>query len=336
MAERLPLKLGVALAVGLILFILLLSYVGFERVSSIMVRASPPWLAASAAILIPFYLLRAYRWKLILMPVRNPTRLSSLFWITGVGYMVNTLIPVRVGELARAILVDRSEKTGFTAGLSSIAIERLLDLVALASLGALTLSLTPFTSTPQVVIGSLKAVVLLIIALIALIFLAVRFKSGILSLLGRLPLKASWRQRIAGFIESLIEAAGSMVAKPRLLASSLLLSWLLWTVFYGSYYFLFKAFNYEASALLIFTGYIFMMITFILPAAPGYVGSFEAFWMLIFLALGLKGSETLLAMALTYHLISITAMIGLGALAASILGISIAETLRGKGAEFQR
>ena len=127
-----------------------------------------------------------------------------------------------------------------------------------------------------------------------------------------------------------------MVAKPRLLASSLLLSWLLWTVFYGSYYFLFKAFNYEASALLIFTGYIFMMITFILPAAPGYVGSFEAFWMLIFLALGLKGSETLLAMALTYHLISITAMIGLGALAASILGISIAETLRGKGAEFQR
>jgi hypothetical protein len=325
------LRLLTALVAGSVLFTLMLWYIGFEKISSAMLGASPLWVGASAAVSALFYLLRAYRWKIILIPVRNPTSLSNLFWITGVGYLVNTIIPLRIGEITRAILVDKTEETSFSGGLSSIAVERLLDLVAVASLGAIALYLAPQTlAIPEIVMGSLKALAALIILLIIILFLAVKFEEEIQQILHKLPLKAYWKDKIVGFAGSLIEAARSIVSKPSLMASSLILSWALWLFQFGAYYFLFKAFNYSAPIFVIFIGYIFLMATFILPAAPGYVGSFEAFWMLIFLALGLTAPELLLAMALTAHILMIVVVGCLGSLGASILGISLAEAIKVK------
>lgn len=325
------LRLLTALAAGSALFAFMLWYIGFEKISSAMLGASPLWVGASAAVSILFYLLRAYRWKIILLPVRNPTSLSNLFWITGVGYLVNTIIPLRIGEITRAILVDKTEGTSFSGGLSSIAVERLLDLIAVASLGALVLYLAPQTlAIPEIVMGSFKALAALIILLIIILFLAVKFEGEIQQILHRLPLKVYWKDKIVGFTGSLIEAARSIVSKPSLMASSLVLSWALWLFQFWAYYFLFKAFNYDVSIFVIFIGYIFLMATFILPAAPGYVGSFEAFWVLIFLALGLTAPELLLAMALTAHLLMIVIIGCLGSLGASILGVSLAEAIKVK------
>jgi hypothetical protein len=301
-------------------------------------KASPKMLAASAFMYVLFYAGRAYRWKIILRPLKNPVKFSNTFWITAIGYLVNMLIPVRIGELTRAFLIDRSEKIGFSGGLSSIAIERLLDLIAVATIGALTIFFASFTlNVPKELIGSLQAIAILILIIVALLFLAVRFEEKIClllsSILRRLPGSQLWKEKILGFIKALIESVRIMISKPALMSVSMVLSWMLWIANFLAFYFLFKAFNYETSVLIILLGFIFMMITFILPAAPGYVGSFEAFWMLVFMGLGLTQMNILLAMGLTMHLLTIGITITLGIIGIAVMGISLGEALKVRGRE---
>jgi uncharacterized membrane protein YbhN (UPF0104 family) len=67
-----------------------------------------------------------------------------------------------------------------------------------------------------------------------------------------------------------------------------------------------------------------MSLSHILPATPGYVGSYEAFWVLIFTLLGVK-MDTLLAMGVISHLIGLLPTIIVGCISVVWIGASFEE-----------
>ena len=86
-------------------------------------------------------LLRSWRWRSLLAPVRPRLPLAELFSITAIGY-VALLLPGRVGEIARPALLNRRLDVPFAPALATIGIERAaLDLLAVLMGGAVALLL---------------------------------------------------------------------------------------------------------------------------------------------------------------------------------------------------
>jgi len=76
------------------------------------------------------------------MPLKE-THLSNLFSTTIIGFMVNSLIPGRLGEIVRPYLLGQKEGISKTAAFATIIVERIFDLVTLLVLFSLYLMLAP-------------------------------------------------------------------------------------------------------------------------------------------------------------------------------------------------
>jgi uncharacterized protein (TIRG00374 family) len=112
------------LAVGL--FVFFLSRVPLAQIGARIASASPGWLAASVAISLSTFALRALRWVWILRPVGRVPWFSS-FRATGIGFAANTVLPARAGEVIRPAWLARDRGLPFAALLASIVFERILD-----------------------------------------------------------------------------------------------------------------------------------------------------------------------------------------------------------------
>jgi uncharacterized protein (TIRG00374 family) len=81
----------------------------------------------------PFYILsvyvRALRWRHLTDPIAPMSR-GILFRSTALGFMVNNLLPLRIGEVVRSWTLARSTDTSFGAVVGTVVLERVLDVVA--------------------------------------------------------------------------------------------------------------------------------------------------------------------------------------------------------------
>lgn len=326
-------RLLVFLLVGVLLLAGLLWWVGVDRLWAAMSGASPLWLLASALMIFPGYLVRALRWRLLLLPVKNRVGFSNAFWATVVGFMVNTLIPIRLGEFVRAYVLSERERIGFAPSFSSIMVERTLDLIGLLTIGFITMLMLPLgTDLPDWILEGFKAIGILIGIILAVIVLGVKRENVILKLLGRvlafIPLLNRRTNKIVEFARSLIGGLKGLSQNPKMFAVNMALTWVLWLLYCLTIYFFFKAFSYPVSVVTIILGGVLLSLASILPAAPGYVGTYEAYWVLIFMALGIVQTDLLLAMGVTSHLLGIATMIILGCIGIICLGITFSEAFK--------
>ncbi len=97
---------------------------------------------AIASISIPFvlisHLLRAWRWKTMLRPVKEQTSLLNLFSAVMLGYAANNIIP-RSGEFLRPFAFSRREKISLSKAIASVVIERFVDILNLLLFMAIAL-----------------------------------------------------------------------------------------------------------------------------------------------------------------------------------------------------
>jgi uncharacterized protein (TIRG00374 family) len=76
--------------------------------------------------------LRSARWGLLLP--EHTVRTSTLFRALVVGFTINNLVPLRMGEVARAYLLARWCRIPYGATVASLLVERVLDGLSLAIL----------------------------------------------------------------------------------------------------------------------------------------------------------------------------------------------------------
>jgi uncharacterized protein (TIRG00374 family) len=88
------------------------------------------WLIPSASIAILSFILRVFRWQWIL---KNHKRIPfiKVYHPLMIGFMLNCVLPGRLGEFARPVLLKKEENIPFSTGLGSIVTERLFDMICL-------------------------------------------------------------------------------------------------------------------------------------------------------------------------------------------------------------
>jgi hypothetical protein len=122
--------LGTCLAAaGLLIFF---RSVDPHRLAQQLAHANPLALAACAGLSVCTLWFRALRWS-IMLPARPLSHKKQLFSIVTISFMINNILPARMGEAARAVLLWR--RNGFSAAVSigSLIVERGIDVLALSA-----------------------------------------------------------------------------------------------------------------------------------------------------------------------------------------------------------
>jgi uncharacterized protein (TIRG00374 family) len=125
MDSRLRTVLIVAITLALLAFFF--RDANFAEVWAETRRADPVLLLAAALVTGITYAFRAWRWQSLLAPI-GPTRFSTAFRTTVIGFAMSFFLPARAGEVIRPYLLARAEGLQPTAAFATIILERLLDL----------------------------------------------------------------------------------------------------------------------------------------------------------------------------------------------------------------
>jgi uncharacterized protein (TIRG00374 family) len=95
-------------------------------------------LALACLILTVSYVTRGLRWRVVLSAERQIAA-STVFSATMAGYLGNSVLPARAGELIRSALLGRQADLSTSYVLATVLLERLADVVALVLIGLLAL-----------------------------------------------------------------------------------------------------------------------------------------------------------------------------------------------------
>ena len=76
------------------------------------------------------HVLRAERWRMLLIPTGNKVKLSNSFFSLMIGYLVNLAIP-RGGEISRCYNLLKLEKTPVEVSFGTVVVERIIDVLSL-------------------------------------------------------------------------------------------------------------------------------------------------------------------------------------------------------------
>jgi glycosyltransferase 2 family protein len=114
----------VGFAISGVALVLTLRNVDFHELGKALGEARLVWIAPAAVFWIVSYFARAARWSLFMG--------GTPYWVTmhaqNIGYMLNCTLPFRLGEVARAYVMGEKSHVSMARALSSIIVERVLDL----------------------------------------------------------------------------------------------------------------------------------------------------------------------------------------------------------------
>jgi hypothetical protein len=261
--------------------------------------------------------LKAWRWRVLLAPdAEEQVPYTAVFWAIWLGQFVNVILPfLRLGEIARAYAIN--QQTGFSQvrALSSVVVEKSLELVML---GLLVLVLLPILALPENMQGTGLTFLLIAGAVMVGLSVVAYQTNWVIARLSRLfqllpqPLEVRLTILLISGLEGLASLR-SRAALGRLLISSVLLVLLgLLTPFL-----LFQAFHVPlglAEAAVVDSA---LSLTTSAPSTPGQLGIFEGTVALVLYQFGQTNQALIVSYAVVYHLVVLLPKILLGGLAAS-------------------
>lgn len=138
------LRFWIGMCISVAALAVLAYQVDVEEVLESFREASYIWLAPALFFAIASLASRAARWRTLFLPLKLPV--PQLFGLMLVGYTVNTLLPLRAGDVARAHLIGQVHHESRVRAFTTIVVEHLLDAVVIT---VILLALTPFVTFPQ-------------------------------------------------------------------------------------------------------------------------------------------------------------------------------------------
>jgi uncharacterized protein (TIRG00374 family) len=324
------------LGIGVVAVAILLLFTDPATVASQAAKIPLISIALFVASTLGFHFLRSVRWRLLLRTIMGEAEFGMVFWTNMIGYAVNQFVPVRFGgEVTRAYIIDAKKHVGFFPSLSTVAIERILDLLSIAVLGLLG----AFAYT--VVLHQLSVMIILVVtgaasaAMFAVVLVGSRnlplVMRGFRWLASHMPLREAWRTKILRVIESSLVGATAIGRDYRLLGISIVLSVGIWVVSFLGFYAMLAGIGFGGTAMAILLGTMLFQLSFILPSSPGNVGTFEFFFLTSFAAIGLTtlpASASLLAIIFVTHAFNLILVALLGTAGIGLLGLKIGEVFK--------
>lgn len=273
-------------------------------------------LAVSPVLLLLNFAVRTARWRRLFLPDFRP-HFANAFTAMMAGYLFNNILPARAGELVRVHMIGKRAQLPRSTALGTVVLERALDLLVLLALLAFVMIIQPlpgWAAYASKVVASLAFVALA--AILTLGFLGERIIGMALPGLGFLPSQFTQRLDVSG--RAFVSGISALLHVSHL-AYFFALTAVAWALELLLVYVLAQAFHLDLG----FINLLFVMLVIALgtmvPASPGYVGTFEFFGVSALSLLGITGSAAL-GFVVTLHAVLLLGSSVLGAVCVAWYG----------------
>ena len=343
-------KLLISLVIGSLLSALTL-YLSFRNVPlrqlvTYLGAINYWWIVPTIGIMVTTFVLRTLRWQLILKSI-DQIGFRQAFHPLMIGFMMNCVLPGRVGELARPVLLRQKHGISITTGIATVAAERIFDIGMLISL--FTLVFTTISSRPDLTgdyfgfhlnSAVLKSAALGMIRIsIALIVCIALFTIGVtrrliktcIGQMGRylvviMPRAKAKIERLISLAISIMDnfAIGlTMVRNPGTMIACVILTILIWLLTAISYLVFAKGCpGINLSFVEFTTTMVVICFAIALPSVPGFWGVWEAGGVFALSIFGVAEKDAL-GFILVNHATQIFPVIAIGLISALITSVNI-------------
>ncbi len=283
-------------------------------------------LLSGVAFLLAFSI-RGVRWKLFLNPVGKVSTFKAVK-LYMVGIFLNFLLPIRVGEVAKPLMLKRISHIPISHSLPTVAIDKALDLMP----ALFIMAIVPFLGMQMdiklwLVLGLVGGI---LISLIFFVTLAAWKRTSALGLLHKVSrvFPKSIGSRFEDFAAGFIDAMLLGIKRPKTFIAAILLTCTA-VIFEGIFAMLaFWVTGFPVPLGTAIFGYAVYNMFYILPNPPAQIGSNEAVGLLVFAGLLHLSKDKVAAMFVFSHLWLALLMSTTGMACLSALGLTISNVMK--------
>jgi hypothetical protein len=235
-------------------------------------------LLLTAMTIVLFLLLRAVRWQFMLQggyAKKRPVPYRTVFHIQNIGYLLGNILPFRLGDVARAVLIGSVPPVTISLGLSTMITERVFDLLLMVAIFPFALVAT--SELPPETETAIRLVGLLAIFAAAVLIVAANQRSRAMSVVTNIlnRTKLLDTPRWSGRFDDLLRGLETLTNWKDGL-TLLILSVVVWLPIFASYYYGMQGLNMQPT--IAETIFVVCIAAFSIaaPSSPGQIGVFEA------------------------------------------------------------
>ncbi len=251
--------------------------------ADLFVHSSWGLLLASVPVILVSHVIRASRWIRLLSKADVRPGFSAAFSSVMIGYAANTLIP-RSGELLRPYVLTRRSSIAYATTLSSVVVERILDLITLLFGIAILVTLRSdvvskalpgFTVTTMILAFAVPALAMgVLLILVAFTNVGARLINALIR-----PFHAPLADRAVRFMQEVRVGAAALTDRstwgPVILESALI-----WAVYIVPLWLVLEAMPWQGAPFTFADAGILLIVTAIgvtIAPTPGAVGVYQGF-----------------------------------------------------------
>lgn len=262
---------------------------------------------------------RAQRWR-VLLADRLP--LQRAFNIMNIAYLVNGVLPLRIGEVARIFMTSRANAAipAMQTG-STILVERLLDVLTVVVMAMLSMAIAPVPAEIQKA-GFLGGV--LAVGGFGILVVLGRQREFVMKLVSRISDSSGWLRRTG--VEKLASdflIGLSPILEPASMLNALFWTGISWLLSLCTNYVLMLAFFENGDWVAIMLSIATASFAIAIPLVPGNIGTYEASILLAFTILGYNQLDTVAAFALAHHATNVLVIMTVGVIGMIYEGLSL-------------
>ncbi len=293
--------------------VVLLAVVNLNDLVNVLRQANVGLVALSGVLIVAAIFVRGWRWQIVL---RTPTPFWTVFHVENVGYLINNILPLRLGEPARAVMLSRVTPMSPLEILSTIVVTRLADMIAV--LGMLGLVIPALGATEGVRLAG-YGTLLTALALTLLTILGIVADKPLLRITGALSrriLPAPLATKIIGWLAELLIGL-TPLRQPRKLIGLVGSTVLIWLCYLLYYHVTLMALTPHPPIAWATLATCTASLSTAIPASPAYVGVYDA--VVAFTVAPYIGQTAAIGYAIILHGVEfiIVLLFGLVSLAAS-------------------
>jgi uncharacterized protein (TIRG00374 family) len=173
---------AIGLFIAAIALFLTYSKIDTTEVSATLSESDWPLLLLVPLPLALSYIFRIVRWRILLTPMGKVSSRQAAGPLLA-GFMINSLVPARAGEVVRALLLSRKTGISRSSSLATVVLARLFDGLTLTGMALVALTFLWSQIQPEVRAGLIAAGGLYLLVLAAFVLLRLRRRSAMRLLL---------------------------------------------------------------------------------------------------------------------------------------------------------
>lgn len=310
---------------GLVLIYIWFRFVDLDQILQTLSKVSPVSLIPVFIFMLLSPILRAVRLQIFLSEIKK-IPLKSLILLNGAALLFNFFIPIRIGEIVKGVYLNREYQLDLGKSILWIFLDRFVDFLAVLLLATVLFFIVP-TSLSIMFITVIIVILSLGLGLTYLAIFKPDFSQKIIDFVQPFLIEKHIKIYFVRFSNFILKSFKILDRHPKDLALMILITFLAYGADAAIWYFTFMAVGAPQDYLKMYLGQLLSALTYLIPAAPGYIGSAEASGLLILSGIFGIGTNIASAMIVLFHIASAVFVIVFGLTALFSLKINLGVIL---------